>query len=434
MPFTPKRSTVNQTLQFGLESTPGTNVPANKLLQCFDIWLGPMADVNPYTPTGRKYVAIAIENSEWVEGTLGGVLDYNGVVYALSGVCGAATSIVAAGNSAIAKLWTFIPPLTGSVQPQTYTIEQGENNSFGNAIYNHKVNYGLISELGYKLDRKAGITLSGKLLTQALQRGITMTAAPTAIALQPSAGKHFNVYLDPTFGALGTTQLPDALTTDFLFSGLYNPFFALNRANLGFSAHVDGKPATTFKMMLPADSVGMGILSYLQAGQTVFMDIKGQGLPIDNNQTLTFGGGVTGGNFTLSYKGQTTANITYAVGLTAATVNTAFQLLSTVGANCTVTGPAGGPYIFTFSALLATDTTAMTATNVSLSGGTPTIVVTQTQVYAGFEHQMAVKVSKPNPFADSNGVFATSWDFTVVEDTGWGAAHKFLCTNLLTAL
>src|SRR5260221_2373607 len=108
------------------------------------------------------------------------------------------------------------------------------------------------------------------------------------------------------------------------------------------------------------------------------MALKGQAFQIDNTETLTFGGAVTGGTFLLSYRGQTTANITYAVGLTAATVNTAFQLLSTVGANCTVTGPAGGPYIFTFSALLATDTTAMTATNVSLSGGVPTIVVTQT--------------------------------------------------------
>src|SRR5258707_9253790 len=110
MPFIPKRSTVNQTLQFGLENTPGTNVPANKLLQCFDIWLGPMADVNPYTPTGRKYVAIAIENSEWVEGTLGGDLDYNGIAYALSGVCGAATSIGAAGGSATATPPTLNPP------------------------------------------------------------------------------------------------------------------------------------------------------------------------------------------------------------------------------------------------------------------------------------------------------------------------------------
>jgi hypothetical protein len=434
MPFTPKRSSINQTLQFGLESTPGTNVAANKLIQCYAITFGSMADVNEFSATGRKYPSIVIENTEWVEGTLTGVLDYNGIVYALSGVCGAATSIVASGVSTTAKLWTFIPPLTGSVQPQTFTIEQGENNSFGNAIYNHKVNYGLISEFGYKIDRKAGATVSGKVLAQALQTAITMTSTPTAVALQPSAGKHFNVYLDPTFGALGTTQLTDALTNDFSFNNIYGMFFPLNRANIGFSAHVDLNPGCTFKLMLPADATGMTQLTNLRAGTTQFMDIKGQGLVIDNNQTLTFGGGVTSGNFTVSYKGQTTANITYAAGLTAATVNTAFQLLSTVGANCTVTGPAGGPYVFTYTGTLALDTTAMTATNVSLAGGTPTIVVTQTQVYAGFEHQMAVKVSNPNPFTDSTGVFSIEYDFTVVEDTGWGNAQKFLITTLLTAL
>src|SRR6266568_5494114 len=415
MPFTPKRSSINQTLQFGLESTPGTNVAANKSIQCFAITFGPMADVNEFSATGRKYPTIVIENSEWVEGTLTGELDYNGIVYALSGVCGAATSIVAAGASTTAKLWTFVPPLTGSVQPQTYTIEQGENNSYGNAIYNHKVNYGLISELSYKIDRKAGATVSGKVLAQALQRAITMTATPTAVALQPSAGKHFNVYLDPTFGALGTTQLTDALTIDFAFTGLYGMFFSLNRANLGWSAHVDLNPGCTIKLLLPADATGMTQLTYLQQGTTQFLDIKGQGLVIDNNQTVTIGGGATSGNFTLSYKGQTTANIAYAVTLPAATVQTAYQLLSTVGSNCTVTGPNGGPFVFTYTGLLATDTTAMTATNVSLTGGTPTLVVTQTQQYATFEHQMAVKVSKPNPFTDKDGVFAEEWEFAIVE-------------------
>src|SRR4249920_1828664 len=133
MPWTPERSTINQTLQFGLEATPGTNVAATKLIQCFQIVLGAMADVAPFEATGRKYPTIVIENSEWVEGTLAGEFDYNGIVYALSGVCGAATSIVAHGASATAKDWLFVPPLTGSVQPQTYTIEQGENNAFGNA-------------------------------------------------------------------------------------------------------------------------------------------------------------------------------------------------------------------------------------------------------------------------------------------------------------
>src|SRR6266705_3417003 len=372
MTWTAERSAINQTLQFGLESTPGVNVAANKSIQCFAIVFGPMDDATEFSATVRKYPSIVIENSEWVEGTLTGSLDYNGIVYALSGVCGAAT-IGAHGSSATAKDWLFVPPLTGSVQPQTYTVEQGENNSFGNAIYNHKVNYMLISELGYKGDRKTGFNVSGKVLAQALQRAITMTSTPTTVAIQPSAGKHFNIYLDPTSAALGRAQLLKVLDVDYAFTGLYGMFFPLNRANLGFTGHVDLNPGCTIKMLLEADAIGMTPLTNLQAGSTQFLRVQGQGAIIDNIQTLTFGGGVTGGTFTLSYKGQTTAPITYAVGLTAATINTAFQLLSTVSTNCTVTGSAGGPYTFTFSGGLASDMSAVIVTNVALTGGTPTV-------------------------------------------------------------
>jgi len=432
MPWTPERSTINQTLQFGLEATPGTNVPANKLIQCFAVTFGPMADVAEFSATGRKYPTIVIENSEWVEGTLTGSLDYNGIVYALAGVSGAPT-ISAHGASATAKDWLFVPPLTGSVQPQTYTIEQGENNTFGNAIYNHKVNYGLISEFTYKGDRKAGFTVGGKVLAQQLQRAITMTATPTAVVIQPSAGKHFNFYLDPTSAALGTTQLLKVLSVDYAFTGLYGMFFPMNRANLGWQAHVDLNPGCIVKLLLEADAIGMTPLTNLQAGSTQFLRVAGQGLIIDNLQTVTIAGGATGGTFTLSYKGQTTALITYSAALTAATVNTAFQLLSTVSTNCTVTGSAGGPYIFTFSGPLATDMSAVGVTNVALTGGTPT-VSSVAQAYATFQHDMAVKVSKPSPFSDKDGVFAEEWEFSIVEDATWGAAQKFLITNLLTAL
>jgi hypothetical protein len=432
MAFTAERSTINQTLQFGLETTPGVNVPANKSIQCFAVIFGPMADTTEFSATGRKYPSIVIENSEWVEGTLTGSLDYNGIVYALAGVCGAPV-IAAHGASTTAKDFTYTPPLTGSVQPQTFTIEQGENNAFGNAIWNHKVNYGLISEFSYKGDRTTGFTVGGKVLAQALQRGITMTSTPTAVVIQPSAGKHFNVYLDATSAALGTTQVLKVLNVDYAFTGLYGMFFPLNRANLGFASHVDLNPGCVIKLLLEADAFGMTPLTYLQAGTTQFLRVQGQGAIIDNLQTVTIAGGATGGTFSLSYKNQTTAPITYSAALTAATVNTAFQLLSTVSTNCTVSGSAGGPYIFTFSGPLATDMSAVTVNNINLSGGTPT-VASVAQAYAMFQHDMAVKVSKPNPFQDANGVYAIQYDFTVVEDATWGAAQKFLITTLLTAL
>src|SRR5258706_9764982 len=149
MTFAPENQAINQRLQFGLEATPGTNVPANKLLQALDLTLGPMADVAEFYPTGRKYESIAIENAEWSEGTIAdSPLDYNNVGYLISGVAGAPT-IGAHGSSSTAKDWTWTPPLTGSVQPQTYTIEQGDT-----ATRAHKVNYGLISEFAYKGDKK----------------------------------------------------------------------------------------------------------------------------------------------------------------------------------------------------------------------------------------------------------------------------------------
>jgi hypothetical protein len=428
MAWTAEVQAINQRLQFGLEVTPGVNVAATKLLQAFDLTMGSMADVSEFFPTGRKYAGIVIENAEWVEGTfVDSPLDYNNVVYLISGVAGAPT-IGAHGASATAKDWTWTPPLTGSVQPQTYTIEQGDT-----ATRAHKVNYGLVSEFAYKGDRKTGIKKGGKLLAQALQTNITMTGGPTAVALAPSAGKHFNVYLDSTSAGLGTTQLLRVLNIDYAFANIYGMFFALNRAQLGFTAHVDLKPKTTMKLMLEADATGDAQLVALQSGATQFLRIQGQGLIIDNLQTVTIGGGATGGTFTLSYKGFTGGPITYSAGLTSAAVNTIFQAYPFVGANCTVTGSAGGPYVFTFSGGLVADMSPVGVQNVSLSGGTPTVSAVA-QAYNTFQHDMAVKVAKPNPFQDKDGVYANDWEFTIVEDPTWAASQKFLVTTLLTAL
>lgn len=65
-------------------------------------------------------------------------------------------------------------------------------------------------------------------------------------------------------------------------------------------------------------------------------------------QVVTLRGSPTGGTFTLSYGGQTTAAIAY--NATAATVQTALTNLSNIGSgNATVTGSAGGPYTVTLA-------------------------------------------------------------------------------------
>lgn len=97
-------------------------------------------------------------------------------------------------------------------------------------------------------------------------------------------------------------------------------------------------------------------------------------------QTITITGTPTGGTFTLTFNGQTTAPIAY--NATNTTVDTALEALSTVGAgNVVVTGGPGPgtPYVVTFSGTLAAqDVPAITATGSFTGGATPAIAVVTT--------------------------------------------------------
>jgi hypothetical protein len=86
-------------------------------------------------------------------------------------------------------------------------------------------------------------------------------------------------------------------------------------------------------------------------------------------QTIIKTGTVTGGTFTITYSGQTTAAIAY--DATPAAVQTALEALSNLGAGqIAVAGTANSVYILTFKGTLAgTDVAAVTVGSGSLTGG-----------------------------------------------------------------
>jgi hypothetical protein len=97
----------------------------------------------------------------------------------------------------------------------------------------------------------------------------------------------------------------------------------------------------------------------------------------DNVQTVTVTGSPTGGTFTLSSGGNTTAAIAY--NAAASAVQTAIRALGTIWAAVTVSGSGGGPYTVTFPA--ATSNVQPAAAPISgdgtaLTGGTsPSVTV-----------------------------------------------------------
>lgn len=93
------------------------------------------------------------------------------------------------------------------------------------------------------------------------------------------------------------------------------------------------------------------------------------------NQVLKETMTATGGTRTLTFDGQTTAALAF--NASAATVQTAVQGLSTVGAgNILVTAGGAGELIFTYAAALSGAQSAITVDPALLTGGTSVIAVT----------------------------------------------------------
>jgi hypothetical protein len=108
-------------------------------------------------------------------------------------------------------------------------------------------------------------------------------------------------------------------------------------------------------------------------------DVFVSGATVNEKQTITIGGGATGGTFPLTLDGNTISP-QLSRNATASLVKAALQLLPNIGeGGCSVTGPTGGPWIVEFTGPLAgQNVNQMTTSAASLTGGTPTATVTTT--------------------------------------------------------
>jgi hypothetical protein len=327
------RSTVNQNTQIGFETTPGTIVPANRLLEMYTVKFGVKADVKTFRAQGRKYPSVAVENTEMTEGTFSGELDYNGIVYLIHALIAPITLTLHAPSATVSDWGPISPALSGNYGPKTFSIEHGDS------IRAEKAGYGLFTGLTYKIVRKEALAIEAPFMAQQITDGITLTASPTIVALQPSVGKHYNIYIDPTSAAIGTTLLLNPMELEYNSSDYYTQFWPIVRANASWISQIDQAPKVEVKLTIEADTVGMSFLTQLQTGAYLYMRVDAVGPIIDIPNSIN----------------------------------------------------------------------------------------------ASFRHDMALKVTNIQDFADKDGVYSTQFTFVLAEDSGWsgGTAEKFSGTTLL---
>ncbi|MGZ3677037.1 MAG: hypothetical protein ACXWQR_00535 [Ktedonobacterales bacterium] len=254
-----RHSAIQQT-QLALETTPGTVVPANKVLESINFALSPKVNTKEFRPQGRLHASQVLIEKEWAELKADGIADFQALAYPLS-VFGA-PAVTTVFTSATQRVYT--PLLTGVQTAQSFTIQKGDANGA------EQVAYALFHGFNLKSDRK-DVTFSADLFAQSATTGVTLTATPTVVAAQPILANQVQIYLDPTSAGIGTTLLTDTYEYDLSYSGVYGMRWPVNSANPSFAGHTILAPKGEIKIKVQADSVANGLKTAMENDTTQYI-------------------------------------------------------------------------------------------------------------------------------------------------------------------
>lgn len=255
------RAVVNQAVQWAVETTPGTAVPASKTVRSVDVDIQIAGTNELYRPTGHKYPSLDIPNMEWTTWSVTGKPTYTEIIYLLAAHLGASTDTTV-GTTGHKRVFTIAD--TATVSRKTLTIEKGSD------VRAESITFALLHDLSFTFSRKNGISLTGAGIGQLFTDGVTMTATPSDVSLIPITGKQIDYFLDTTAANLGTTKLLRAFSVEFGITGVYGPIWPIDSANTSFADTVDLAPTTDVKITLEADAAGMAFLSQFRSGDTVY--------------------------------------------------------------------------------------------------------------------------------------------------------------------
>lgn len=289
------RASVVEHVQIGLETTPGTAVAANKQLSATTIRLSPKSEVDEFGPEGQKDVTLVSQVAEWSEAALEGRLTYEEFGYLLSMFYGVPTARAITDASAVAVAgaygyeWTATQTTLDT--PKTATVERGSSYRAMRAAFM------VVKDLGYSIGRRGGgPSISGAAFAQRIEDAITLTASPTAVAANPVQAPQVDIYLNATAATIGTTKLARGSKAEWKRNGKFKDYWVLDSSKTSFVDAVETKPDAMLTLTLEADASGMGLLTNLRAGSTVYVRVEAKGAQLG----VTSGGWKIGGGATIT--------------------------------------------------------------------------------------------------------------------------------------
>lgn len=377
-----ERATIFQKTQLGVESTPGVNVAATKILQATSIQPAIKSEIKSFRPVGSKFPTISALSKEWAEAKIEGQGSYEDLTYLLASLMCTPTPVQQGATAAYKSTFAVANSLADLIT--TFSVEHG------GSVRGLELSYGIVNELELAFSRDE-VTINGSLIgqritddvypstneTQTVIKSGTVTgghfhltfggqttgeiaydataatvqtalralstigssgcrctggplpstgvvvefigalaqtdvalltvdntavtgggtivvsetvkgAAPTNIAVQPIQPTEVSIYLaDTAAGLSGASALTRALKASWKLGGRFNPLWVLDASQSSWVAHVEAEPAMEMKLMVEADSEGMGLLTQMRSGTSKFMRIQAVGPVIASSYYYT---------------------------------------------------------------------------------------------------------------------------------------------------
>jgi hypothetical protein len=260
-----ERQTGNQQVQVGAQTVLGTGVAASKRLKSIDFTLNARGNVLTFRPQGSKLASVVVPGQEWSGGDISGMPVYDEIIYPLSMIFGAPTPTTV---NTTGKQWVFTYTAGAALTPKPLTIEKGDAVRAGKAIDL------IATDFGLHVTRNE-VTIDGATMGTLYTDGITLTVTPTSALQIPILPASWDLYVDSTFGAIGTTKWLRGFAFDLNMGGLYSPIWPINSALTSYAAAVENaEPDINCELRVEADATGMALLTDLRAGSTKYIRAK----------------------------------------------------------------------------------------------------------------------------------------------------------------
>lgn len=265
-------------MQIGVETTPGTAVPANKSLPSMSLTLTRVLETKEFRSQGFKPVTASQVIKDYGSGTVTGPLNYTEIVYPLNSMV---TGVITTpGGGTTARDHTFTPAGIGADAFKTFTIQEGDTTAAT------QMANGIFTEFGVNTDLSTA-DISGAIVGTTPTTA-TLTSSPTAIALLPSNIREIDLFMDTTFAGLGTTKITDAESAEFKITNKYGLKWVLNTSFTSFKDTVELAPSLTFSWQTEHNAQSRALYDSLSTNPIKYFRLKVTGPIIEAAITYKF--------------------------------------------------------------------------------------------------------------------------------------------------